>query len=157
FLLATPILCGVYFVWGVCATSRAGRWAQAAGLALAALLLPFNDWAGYEYGRERRDEVQAFLKDMEAGASTPELLARHSHALCPSPSGDGVALHDWLDSCLRSLHRAGVGPFRSLRPDPPAFRAVPLALPPAGGGRLTGSGPPLQVSLDRPRFVYGIR
>jgi hypothetical protein len=68
--------------------------------------------------------------------------------------------HDWLDECLRQLRRAGIGQFRHLQPESPAFQEIALPLATAqvrSEDAGADPGPYRVLALPESRFVYGIR
>jgi hypothetical protein len=163
-VFAAPAFCCAYFIWGICSPPAVNHLAQMSLFSLAAFMLALNFQAGRDYGRDRRDHARAFVSDLQSGEPVSKLLARHAPALCPCPFGEGVAFHDWLDYCLRALHRARIGPFRSLQETEPAFREIPVPIPssgpdppPDGADEELPAEPHLRLNLKTPRFVCGIR
>ena len=162
FLIAVPALGWLYFVWGACAPPAVGQVAQMALFSLMAFTLGLNSDEGRDFGRARRDRMAAFERDLRAGAPVYQLLARHAATVYPYPHGAGALFHDWLEDKMRKLHRDGVGTFRSLRPDAPPFREVPLPVDQDGPNPAdvvdTPEGPALRVRLPGgPQFVVGVR
>ncbi len=186
-LLAVPALCGVYYAMGVCKWRNAGRGVQIALCALAVFFSPMNLQEGLAYGTSLHGRLQAFVVDLSAGKPIPELLARHASSLCPCPFGGepsrGIAndkgcvesrywlrncigFHDYLGDRILELSRAGIGYFRLLQTGQTAFREVTLStasVPDESTGKprtlqpLNGDQSDLEIVLEEPRFVCGIR
>lgn len=160
YVLAAPALCGVYFAWTVGNPRADGRLAPTALFTLAALTFSYNFQQGRTYAEDHRDKADALERDLAAGEPVYQILARHAATLYPYPFGEGSMFHDWLDDCLRQLHRAGIGKFRLMRTEPPDFQEVPLPLGAAlvrPGEAGTDQKPYRLLALSRPRFAYAIR
>jgi hypothetical protein len=166
FILAAPALCWAYIAWLVCGPPAGGRFVQTVLFTLAAFTFAFNFPGGRDLGRVRREKAEALQADLRAGKSLYEILGLHGPTLYPFPFGGGATAHPWLEDCLRSLHRAGIGDFRLLKDEWPTLREV--ALPPEAavsgettegdGLRPEGTAETYRLFLlAKPRFVYGIR
>ena len=156
--LAAPVLCCIYFAWELYCSRAVGRVARACLFALACGMLAANTREGLRYARDYHRQMEAFEHDLRAGVPTYMLLRRHGPFLY-------FSLNDQLGEYMRMLHRASIGPFRSLQADP-ALREVELPIVPGGldkmtweggTGRATGIDPSVVFTLSEPRFVGGIR
>jgi hypothetical protein len=156
--LAAPVLCCIYFVWELYGSPAVGRVARACLFALACGMLAANTREGLRYARDYHRQMEAFEHDLRTGVPTYMLLRRHAPFLY-------FSLNDQLGEYMRMLHRAAIGPFRSLQADP-ALREVTLPVVPdgldqmtweGGTGRGTGNDPSVVFTLSEPRFVGGIR
>jgi hypothetical protein len=182
FLIAAPVLGLIYYAWGDCRKSRVSHLVQT-GLFIAAIVaLPFNFREGLQYARDYHRNMEAFRLDLLAGKSDAELVAHHAAALSPcvlsapawglpldtgwetAPSSkfppwfQCVSYHDWLVPFIWEARNGGIGYFRLLREEHPAFQGVRLF---DITGTLISGGAPRDTNvvfaLQRPKFVYGIR
>jgi hypothetical protein len=184
FLLAVPLLCCAYYMWGLCGRPIIARVSQTVLCAIVVLLLPFNFRVGLDYGQNFHHRFQGFQSDLLAGKPASELLARYASSLHPCPFGreprwgialdegcveaklwlrNCVSLHDWLKERLLDLHRAGIGSFRFLGPEP-RFRELTLStVDPAEDGmkrqisEAVSHESNVMVALEEAKFVCGIR
>lgn len=130
-LLPSLGLCGAYLAWVRHGPPALRPVVQALLAGLVTFLFLFNMHEGHESARDRRHAFAALEADLRAGEPASVLVRKHSAFLHWPPPGDGaLGYHIRLYHCLDALHRAGIGPFASLRPDP-AFLEVPLPLKPA--------------------------
>ena len=108
-LLAAPGMCAAYFALLLFGTERMRRAGPAALAILLALLFPLNTREGLKRRAWFGSGMEAFERDLAAGASST-LLARRHH---------GFMLH-WDEPLmvlgLQQLHDGGVGPFRAWEP-----------------------------------------
>jgi hypothetical protein len=111
-LLAAPGMCAAYFAFLLHGRWGLRRFGPAALALLVAFLFPLNTYLGLD----RRDwfgaGMEAFERDLAAGASAEELARRHHEFM----------LHwdeELMVVSLRQLHEAGIGPFADWQPDPP--------------------------------------
>jgi hypothetical protein len=160
--MAVPALAWVYLVWSACSPPAVRQVAQVTLFSLMAFTFALNCDEGRTLGRARRERMAAFERDLRAGQPIYQLLARHSATLYPHTFGEGAIFHDWLEDCLRKLHRDGVGIFRSLQTDGASFQDVFLPLRPDGPEPAdlveTPDGPALRLVVPGGRrFVCGIR
>ena len=155
--LACPALVFVFFTCELYGGPATRRLAPMVLLSLSLVTLWPNTVDGLVHGRTVAARVAAFHRDLRAGVPTYMLLRRYTPFLHPSP--------DELAVAFRGLRRAGVGPFRGLKDDPP-FREIPVPPAPVGislarweGGlvRVTGVDPWITFALPEPRYVCGIR
>jgi len=116
-IVTVPILICVFFVWQLHGSTLIGSRvlgtpvigpAVLAGMALASLaVLPANVAAGYGWRDWYVTGMQAVERDLAAGVSTDELVARHSDFLMhwnPEQLGRSIAL----------LRSSDIGPFDAL-------------------------------------------
>jgi hypothetical protein len=155
--LAAPTLCAVYFVWDLDGTPVPRHLVPMVLFVAMCILLWPNTQAGLDHGREVAARDAAFARDLRAGVPTFLLIKRYTPWLHPS--------QDALTELLPMLRRAGIGPFRSLRGNPP-FREVAVPVAPTamsqvrwedGTARVTGVDPQLLFTLPEMRYVAGIR
>jgi hypothetical protein len=155
--LAVPTLCAVYFVWDLYGPAVLRHLVPMVLFVAMCVLLWPNTQAGLDHGREAAAQDAAFARDLRAGVPAFLLIKRYTPWLHPS--------QDALTELLPMLHRAGIGPFRSLRANPP-FREVPVPVVPTavdqmrwedGTAHATGVDPHLLFTLPETRSVAGIR
>ena len=109
-LLAAPGMCAAYFTLLLYARG----WVRRAGppllAVMMAVLFPLNTWLGLKRRDWFGEGFAAFERDLAAGAPAAE-LARTHHTFM---------LH-WdealMETGLRQLHQAGIGPFARWEPD----------------------------------------
>ena len=159
------MLCGVYFIC-LLYGGRAGRFLQAALFVLLVALLPDNSVIGARFGKGYREVVEALEKDVRAGASLSLLAECHGPHFLHQLAKDEARCKSAATECLRLLHRAGVGPCRSVRQAELAYDQVSLSPVPTalrrmawqdGRGLGNGAGSWLTLGLQRPRRVYAVR
>jgi len=157
--LALPILCCVYYVWGIYGGRVPGSVVQAALFFSVALWTGIHTEEGIAFGRAHRAELEAFERDLRDELPPYLLIARHKENVL------FWGTHDDMARYLRMLQRAGIGPFRSV-PEDPAFRELPAPVTPSAasgilwnGGAAHGSGREsyLEFTLPEPLFVAGVR
>lgn len=103
-LLATPVLCGVYFAWELYGPGATRRWAPMGLAVLALLLLWPNAEEGLHLARAQHKQARAFTREMRNGVPPDALARRYAHFLHPDPALLAVQLQQLMD--------AGIGPFR---------------------------------------------
>lgn len=119
--LAAPALCCAYFVAGLYGGRGFGRLLQGSLLALLLAALPFNVRDGLDQGRERREALEGFARDVRAGAPLHEVAERHAHDVYWH---GGTASRKEFADRLAVLQEAGMGPYRLLKRDPAAEAAL---------------------------------
>jgi hypothetical protein len=169
-ILMAPALCCVYFIWGGIGAAPVGRFVQMGLFVLACLFFALNTQHGLDTARSLRAQTEAFERDLQAGKPCSRLAQDHFRALYPSWLGPGEDPFDFegrIAAFLRMLHRAGLGPFRQMREDPPLAEA-PFPVEPVAvhqvvwdgaqhTGRALGNEPRLVFALGEPRTVGAIR
>ena len=156
-VLLSPMICAVYFAWGVC-ESWVGRFVQVALFALACALLPHNMLYGVSIGEWHRDKMAILDRDLKSGASPAVVAERHWRFQTPWHT------EAYLATRLGLLHRAGVGPFRSMqtpivmeRPQPAVLVASHDVACVDKTCHAHGDSPFVTMALSEPQFVYAIR
>jgi hypothetical protein len=109
-VLASPVLCAVFFTVQLCGPRRLAVGCQGVLLALVLLTLPTNIDQALESGRNMRTRTHRFLANMEKGLEPDELANRSRILHIFHPPED-------LAEALRMLDDAAAGPFD------PDFRA----------------------------------
>jgi hypothetical protein len=162
--LMAPGLCAVYFIGLLYEPddkirflekrevgSDRRHWFQKLGLLplilflCATIMIGRNTRLGLEGAARLRAGEDDFVRDIRAGLPPLALTDRYTRypfMLWP--------YKDQLASWMAMLQKAGVEPFRELRPDP-KFQVIPLTR-----DKMTQKGGN-QFILDRPRFVYAMR
>lgn len=105
--LALPLLCCIYFIWGLYGGPRFGPMAQMCLFSLACALFLTNVQLGISWGRERRELMQAFEQDLRARMPIALLAERYADGIYPPSKAI-------LEDRLRLLRNAGQGLFRFL-------------------------------------------
>jgi len=156
--LALPILCFVYYVWGL-SRNWIGTSVQFGLFLCAALAAGSNIADGLSFGRQHRALMDAFERDLRDELSPFELIPRYKESM------QYWGTHDDMARYLEQAKRAGMGSFRQLRDDPP-FVEVSLPVTPSAvagmdwnGRTASGPGPGAVVTfeLPKPTFLAGIR
>jgi hypothetical protein len=157
--LAAPALCALYFLWAL-RPGRMGQFVQMLLFFLLSTTLWVNNSDALAWARDRREQTQSFLRDLEQG-NPPSVLAERHYQLCHA----NPAVSEVVAAQLRNLRRAGIGPFRSMREDP-ATVAVAVPVVPVDMNQMTGGegvweghgdDPYLVFALPEPQFVHAIR
>jgi hypothetical protein len=160
--LAVLAGCWLFLVWEIYTPPAAGRLVQMSLFALTCALLPLNVQAGLEFGDNARAFNKAFERELRAG-TPPFILVEHFDHYTDKLDSPGEDKE--FAGHLRMLHRAGIGYFRFLQPDP-GVREVALPVAPAAVNQMTwnhstglsfGDNPYLLFALQKPRFVHAIR
>lgn len=103
-VLAVPLLCCIYLAWVRLGPPPLASWAQAGLLATMVVLLPVNVAEGHRWRDWYTTGMESVERDIDAGASRDEMVARHGDFL----------LH-WDDDKLARridlLREKGIGPF----------------------------------------------
>lgn len=119
-LLVVPVPLTAWFSLQLLAPRPPRRAVHALVVVVALVALPINIERGYEWRDYYTQGMDAVQRDIEAGATTDEIVARHGQFL----------LH-WDEDALRSriemLRREQLGPFAEVERDAPRG-------PPRGGG-----------------------
>jgi hypothetical protein len=156
-LAAVPALLGGYFTFATFGPRISRHVAPMILFTGACILLWPNLQDGWAAGHNLRLGVAAFERDLAAGMPPFRLVRRYSPLIHPS--------QERLQQSLKLLHRAGIGRFRSLQPDP-LFEERKLNLKPAevrlarwneGAVEVTGVDPWIRFDLTRDVPVCGIR
>jgi hypothetical protein len=168
--LAVPLLCWLYFVWGL-VNEAIARFVQTGLFMLACVLLPLNMQKGIEIGRELKRNIEILERDLQAGMPSFIIAERHAdYQLGPGyglpwPLDQRQAARQSMIECLQMLHDAGVKPFSQMR-DMPAFQKISMSLAPTAlhqmkheAGINYGLGNDSYVSFAQKegQFVYAIR
>jgi hypothetical protein len=124
--LVTPALLWVYLVGCLYGPPASRRVAPLCLCALLCFVSPLNLREGSVYGRGRRSQMRAFERDVRARVPTLVLAQRYRPLMSPSRE-------DAAAQSLDMLHRAGIGPFRSLGGKPAPRRVSPPVVPTALG------------------------
>jgi hypothetical protein len=149
-ILAAPILCCIYFIWEVCGRPRFRAFVQMCLFSLMCMLYGVNGLQALERAAWHSRIMKDFERSQRAGEPPFILAERYAPGLYPWSE-------EYLASCLRALHQAGVGRFRPLRDDPEVREvSLPVIL------KEPQSGPNvpevvLPVTLKERCFVYAIR
>jgi hypothetical protein len=159
-VFAVPMLCGVYFTWGVCRALSLGRLMQVCLLTVVCILFPLNVQYGLSVGEENYQRSNTFTDDLLAGTPTQILAERHARSLLDEEGGE-----ERLAAYLRALARADIWPYRYLKDDVPglwvAFPVVPVEMNQMtwkdGVGEGHGDDPFLVFALAKAQLVYAIR
>jgi hypothetical protein len=164
--LAVPALCCAYFAWGLCGSPVVGEFSQMCLFTLVSLMLSSNTQEGLNYAGPLRRGMEAFERDLRDGLPPYVLIRRHGAAFIPAFLYEAdLGGHSTLTCAFPLLRRAGLGPFRSLREDPP-FREIKVPVEPAaldgvtwkgGTGKATGAAAHVDFYLGAPRYVCGVR
>jgi len=187
FTLAAPIWCATFLAWRLCFRPGLARWAELGLLAAVLIATPLNYRAGLRYARDYHERMERFRRDMLAGLSPAELVARHVASLhpCPwwnypnvgvqidQPESPGVgfpvmqaiSFHEWMAGNLRKLRTAEIGDFARMRPDdPPLHDVVPstasgFTIDRASGDRARAGleNRAILLTPTQPLYVAGIR
>jgi hypothetical protein len=157
--MATPLWCWLVIVFRLHVQPALGGVVANALFAAACVLLWPNTAAGLKHGREAEETARTMTQEIKAGAPPYRIVARFTPFLHPS--------QDEVARLLPLLRRTSVGPFGSLRNDPP-FVEVPLPAKPTelslarwdaatSTAQITGVDPQLKYVLPSPRHVAGVR
>jgi hypothetical protein len=157
--MATPLWCWLVVVLRLYAPPALGGLIANALFATACALLWPNAEAGLSHARTADATTRALARDVRDGMPPYRVARRYTPFLYPD--------HDGLARFLPMLRRAGIGPFRALRDDPP-FRQTrwprtptdtSLARwdPASSTAHVTGVDPQLTYRLPSPRPLAGIR
>ena len=150
-------LLGSYFVWELYGPQLLVALGRMLYFTAAAGFLAANFQLGYVHGRTLRNAERAFLRDLRAAESIPQLVAHHSWVT--------YWYHGRLEQYLRQLRDAGIPPYNRLPPDP-SFRVRTLGPEPTEvaniewngeGGKILGPDASLRFDLDQRRFISGLR
>jgi hypothetical protein len=170
--LALPLLCAIFFVWGL-PGMRGGRWVQAGLLALLCALLPLNLRHSLAESARHREYQRAFEQAIQGGVPPSGLIELHGphfvyRLFIPGKKRSGpdyLAERNDVVEKMRLLRRAGTGPFPALQ-EAPLLREVRLPVASAalkgmswdgGNLRYAGERPALTFRLNGPRFVSAVR
>jgi hypothetical protein len=162
--MASPALCGAYFVWVICPPPALACLFQAGLFTLTLCLGSQNVTLAIGAGSWHREHMKAVEQDLQAGKPAALLAARHGDFLVPS-FGSREIIRDVITGGLQALRRVGARPFQRMADDP-ALKAVPFPVAPAalgqmtwdsGAGRGTGPNPWVTFALKEPQLVYAIR
>jgi hypothetical protein len=126
---------------------------------LMATSLWTNNSHALAWSREFRERTRAFERDLDSGVPISLLAERHSTVYIPEPEG-----RLRVEAELYHLHRAGIGPFRSMRENPAsgevAFPVVPVAINQMtwkdGVGEGKGDDPYLVFALPEAQLIHAI-
>lgn len=157
--LAAPLGCALYLAWDLYGGATSRRLVPLALFAAMLVLLWPNTQDGLEAGRDLAAQAGRLEQDVRAGLPTYLVIKHATPFLHPS--------EDELTDLLPRLRAAGIGLFRSLRPDP-ALRTVAIPVAPAEVRQLAwdrseqtalvaGVDPWLLFLLPEPRYVAGVR
>ena len=159
-VLLLPLLVAVYLCWQLFG-GRARRAGHALLFLSACLAFAVSLGDAARYGRQRRAQGDALMRDLVAGVPPGLLAARHTGSLYPSQSR--------LASRLDLLRQAGHGPYRGLSAAPgpsPCADWTPGTLRPiaahdmawtAGSGRVTGHDPSVVLALPAEMSLCAVR
>src|SRR5262249_42594497 len=123
--LAVPLLCWLYFAWGL-VNEAIARFVQMGLLVLACVLLPLNMQKGTQIGRELKGNIEILGRDLEAGMPPSIIAERHADYQfapgygLPWPLDQRQAVYQTMIKWLQMLQGAGVKPFSQMR-NMPAF------------------------------------
>ncbi len=110
-ILATPVLCTVFFVWELYGSKKWLKVFQVGLFVGMLLLVPFNSRAGFFYfGNWYDGAMDAVERDIDAGMSISELSKRHRNDLVhwfTEPE---------LEKYMKMLYEYRVGPFARIKP-----------------------------------------
>jgi hypothetical protein len=159
--IATPALCGLYFVWEF-RGGTLGRLVQFAMMIVLAVLAPLNFLQARVVGQSLQQQTAAFERDVHRGVP-PSVLAEHHFA------SDVVPRADKLTQIIRAYKANGIGIFGQIRDDPPYHvESVPVKTAALDGAVLhdgiisaaagsVGKSSALTFALPRVRHVYAVR
>jgi hypothetical protein len=163
-LLATPVLCCLYFVWQLYGAPSTRRLVIAILLAPLIVLFPLNVKQTLECGREHGRHMAEVEQVIEAGGEPTTIAADHGRFLYDQVPTNQMAQY------LDMLRRAAIGPFQQLQayvpPEPASIEVVPLDVAAArahqmtwenGAGIVQGPESYLLFTLPKPESVRGIR
>jgi hypothetical protein len=150
-------LIGCYFVWELHGPRSVVPLGRMLLFTAAAGFLSANLQQGIRQGVTQRDAERAFLRDLQAGQSIPELISHHSLVT--------YYHHVRLEGYLRQLRDAGVAPYDRLPPDRPLrvrtldpSSAVAHDIEWDGdGGKIIGPDAYLEFELNKSELVSGLR
>jgi len=111
-ILTFPALACVYCVWVTYGPPLIGRLVQMSLFTLLCVVLVPNVQEALEFGRNSRQQIDAFERDLRARKSPSVLAALHFNALAP-----GQMTPEELVPYLWMLQDAGIGEFRFMRRD----------------------------------------
>ena len=155
--MATPLWCWMAFAFRLYAPTALSRLIPNVLFAALCVLAWPNVRDGIEHGRDISGRAEALAQDLRSGVPAYRIVRRHTPFLHPS--------QDEAARFLPILRRAGIGPFGSLRADPP-FRETRWPLEPTSvslarwegtTAHVTGVDPQITFKLPGPRPVAGIR
>jgi hypothetical protein len=109
-LLGVPALFAAWFAWELFGPARLCRVVQGAMLAAALLLLPANVHDGHEWRDYYTSGMRSVERDIRAGATTDEIVARHREFLMHWSS-------EQLRRNIELLREDDVGPFADVPDD----------------------------------------
>jgi hypothetical protein len=115
-IMASPALVFVYCVWALYGPRLIGRVVQMCLFTLMCVTFSPNFNLALEYGRNSRQAIQAFERDLFARASPTVLAERHFNALAPGQVKTPEDSENFVP-LLRMLQDAGIGEFRFMRRD----------------------------------------
>ena len=155
--MAVTGLIAPYFVWELYGTRILVPLGRMFLFVIAAGFLHANLQLGVQQAIARRDAERAFLRDLHAQQSIPRLVAHHAWVT--------YYYHDQLERYLRQLRDAGMVPYDRLPSDSTfAIRTLGVELLKAheiewdgNTGVVLEPDAYLQVNLDKPRFVAGLK
>jgi hypothetical protein len=157
--MAAPLWCWLAIVFRLYATPALDLLAGHTLLVVACVLLWPNAEAGFANGRGVSATAFALARDVKAGLTPSQLVARYTPSLYPS--------QDELSRFIPILRRRRVGPFGGVRDEPPHHEvAIPVTPSSVSFARwdsssstahVTGEDPQLLYRLPSPRPVVGVR
>jgi hypothetical protein len=156
-LLAAPALCGAYLAWEAYAPRGWAGFVGAMISTLACMCYVPNLEMAWPSGAAQRDALDAFERDVKAGAP-PQRIARQHY----SPRVFSAQWKDVLAPRVNNLRSRNIHQFRQeqLRP------VVPLRIQPAelhdviwndGACKATGHDPYMVFRFRKPQYAWGIR
>ena len=164
-IFAFPAMCAVYFAWLLYAPATLSSLVQTCLVALAFALLPLNVNAGKAEALERGNSVRAFERDLESDLPPIVIAQKHGHAISDVAAYGTIPGN--FETRLQQLHRAGIGPFQSMRsPFIDWERRIPVPLTSQrtndlawnnGIAKCTGNDPFLIFALKDRVFVSAVR
>jgi len=155
--LSVPILCWFYLIATLYGKGPSGTAIRASLLVVSCICLWPNSVSGIVYGRDLRQRLSSFERDM-IGGTPPYRLIRSYHEYLEI---NEQVIADYLPM----LRQAGIGSFRFLKDDPP-FREISLSpnraelVPSQADQAATKTRSDFSTvvfSLDNPMYAVGIR
>jgi hypothetical protein len=162
-ILATPVLCCLYFVWECYGPPRSRRLIQIGLVTALCLLFSLNVRTTLQFAKEHREQMGAAERDVLAGMTPRAVTMRNLSFVYDSQAGPEEA--EYMVSLLTMLRRAGIKPFNRMAEEADArevaFPVVPVAMNQMtwkdGVGEGHGDDPYLVFALPEPQLVRGIR
>jgi hypothetical protein len=150
------VLLACYITWELYAPANYLSMGRMLVFAVAGSFLYANLQLGHNLGARFKEAEQDFLRDVRAAEPIPRIVAHHAKFTYYS--------HRHLEGYLRQLRDAGIAPYDLLPPD----RPFPLHWQPkpteihgidwdGSGGHISGPDPYLGFTMERPRYVSGLR